>query len=1182
MNKSAIKNFAVTARVKLMESIEQKAYELGITKTETKVPEVYLDGFSINNKFFKPYQMIQRDKLIQKIKNQDFDQVIEEVAYTWFNRFIAIRFMEVNEYLPTGVRVLSSIDKEKVEPDAVIEVLNISEELDLKLDIVYRLQDENNSEELFKYILVKQCNKLGEIMPIMFEQIEDYTELLLPDNLLKEGSVVRDLIEIIDEEDWKEQVEIIGWLYQYYISEKKDEVFADLKINKKISKENIPAATQLFTPKWIVQYMVENSLGKLWLGSHPNEELQNQLRYYLRDIEQKPYVKEQLLKINNKTLSAEEIKIFDPCMGSGHILVYAFDILYKIYKSVGYSERDIPKLILEKNLYGLDIDDRATQLAYFSLIMKARSYNRKLFKDEIKLNLYSIQESNSIAKEAIQYFSKITKNNEFESLVNMYNDAKEFGSILKVNKINFEKLEEQISNLKNYLSEDLFSEQYKETLLACIPNLIMQLRLMTMKYDIVITNPPYLGYKSFNKKISDYLKKHYPNSSNDLYASFIQKCIEYSKNQGYVSMITQHSWMFLSGYTELREAIINNHTIMSMNHLGPRAFEEIGGEVVQTVAFILNKDLIKDFSGSYVRLTGYNTASQKEEQFLKSSNIFTYNQNRYKQIPESPIVYWISEKLKHSFVNGELLGDLGQPMKGLDTCDNEKFVRFWYEVDSNRIGFNIDDNKDTLEHKWFPYAKGGSFRKWYGNNENVVLWENDGQILRNLRDNKGKIKSRPQNTRYYFKKGITWSSISSSKLSMRYMENSIFGGGGSGLFVNNKYFYFLLALLNSKVTFEILNALNPTLNILVGDLKRLPININTNQYDNIESLCIECINISKLDWDSYETSPGFERHPLLTVNEKKENNILIAHNYNKWETEKSTRYSKLKENEEQLNNIFINIYGLEEEITSKVENNDISIFLSDVVKEIKYFISYFVGCLFGRYSLDKNGLVYAGGDFIKSNYKTFEVEDENIIPVTDDEYFKGDIVNRFIDFIRVSFGNDTCEENLDFIADVLTKKANETSRQRIRRYFVKEFYKDHIQLYQKRPIYWLFDSGNNDGFKALIYMHRYDVGTVAKIRTDYLHRLQRKYEAEISRLDLIMESNLSALELTKSKKQKEKLQKQLFECQQYDQIIAHVANRKIEIDLDDGVKVNYEMFQNIEVPQGDGKKPIKANLLAKI
>lgn len=1188
MDKSAIKNFATSARNKLIEGVIQKAYELGISDKEIKKVENLQDGvrLEINNeyKYLTNSEANNREKLIEQIKSKGFSQVIEEVAYTWFNRIIAIRFMEVNDYLPTGVRVLSSEETSKTEPDAVTNAHELIEELELNRDIVFKYQDNNDSEGLFKYILIKQCNALGNIMPVMFEKIEDYTELLLPDNLLIEGSVVRDLVTNISEEDFKEQVEIIGWLYQYYISEKKDEVFADLKKNKKITKENIPAATQLFTPDWIVKYMVENSLGRLWLEGHPNEELQSNWRYYLEEAKQEPEVEKELEKIReeSKNLSPEDITVLDPSMGSGHILVYAFDVLYQIYLSAGYSEREIPRLILEKNIYGLDIDDRAGQLAYFALMMKARSYSRRIFRDmernHISLNVCSIQESNGLTKEDIEYFANGDEGlkKDIEYLVEVFTDAKEYGSILEANAVDFNRIDERLSEIQ-YEITDLLSKDSRERVLEVVTSIVKQDKIMSSKYDVCVTNPPYMGSrKSMNKKLKVYVERNYPNSKSDLCTCFIEKCISFTKKTKYTSMITQHTFMFTDDYKKLRKVILDNFNFINMVHLGSDAFEEISGEVVQTTTFTIRNNILENYKSEFIRVVDYSLDEKRCRIHDIQNHYSNYSNDEFKEIEGQPISYWISKNMKKTFIEGDKFEYLGVPKAGITTGNNDFFVREWYEVNNNKIGIGFTNINNFLESKlkYVPYNKGGRLRKWYGNNYNIIKF--DEKHYNMLLNQGNHLPSRE----YYFKKSITWSDISGRNFAARFCDNGfIFDVKGSSGFPNEDNIYMITALLNSRLTPAYIDVLNPTLTTQVGDLKRIPL-LKIDNKDKIDVSSKECIAISKYDWDCFEISWDFKKHPII---EFKSNNI--ENSFNNWSEFTDKQFNQLKANEEELNRIFIEIYGLQDELTPEVEDKDITIRKADRERDIKSFISYAVGCMMGRYSLDEEGLAFAGGDFDINKYKTFKADEDAIIPITDAEYFEDDIVSKFVEFVKVVFGQESLEENLNYIADTecFKRKANESSRDCLRRYFLKGFMEDHLKIYQKRPIYWMFDSGKQNGFKVLIYMHRYNESMVAKIRTDYLHTLQRKYESEIDRLDNDMNSEVvSSKEKATAKKLKEKIQKQLVECVAYDQVIAHVANQRIGIDLDDGVKVNYQKFQGVEVPQGDGKKDLKADLLFKV
>lgn len=1202
MDKNKIKSFAIWARRNLIAAVSEKANRIGISENKIEEATAVQGGFKLEGKDeIFPLSKSDRDALVSQVNEKGFEQVMEEVAYTWFNRFMGLRYMEVNDYLPSGVRILSSEIEGKKEPDVLTKVSEIIDELELNSNEIYDLLDTGNTidrEKAYRIILVKQCNELGKIIPQMFEKISDYTELLLPDNLLEEGSVIRKMVEDIEESDWLEEVEIIGWMYQYYISEKKDEVFAALKKNVKITKKNIPAATQLFTPKWIVKYMVENSLGRLWLEGHPNEELQKEFKYYLEEAEQEPEVEEELKKIREEhaRLKPEDIKVLDPCMGSGHILVYAFDVLYEIYKTAGYSEREIPRMILQNNLYGLDIDDRAAQLASFALLMKARHYNRRLFReierDHLELNLCSIQESNEITDEEIEYFANGNEElkKEVKYLVDVFTDAKEYGSILEVEKVNFELLKERLKEIED--DDNLMFGDYRIKFLDKIPMIIKQAGVMSKKYEVCVTNPPYMGNGGMDKKLSEYVKLNYKDTKNDMSTVFMEKTLNLCKINGVMAMINIPVWMFLSSYENLREKLIKTKTIINMIHLGRGVF----GSDFGSTAFVIKNRLHNSFKSKYRRLYlkqgSVDSINQKEKWFFEKLNNFDINQKEFLTIPGMTFAYWIGKNCLEIF-NKNNIGDYATVKEGLKTADNDRFIRKWYEL--NFLKTNINHQRN---YKWVKHTKGGEYRRWYGNNYDLLNYENDGEELRNFK------KASLTGKENYFKRCITWSRITISKSSFRFMdEGAIPNMAGLALY-SDKDMY-ILAYLNSVVGSYIINILNPTINFPPGTISNIPIIISDICKSEVELLTKNNICISKIDWDSFEVSWDFKVHPLLKVLDEEENNGIESA-FGIWEMECEENFEQLKCNEEKLNKIFIDIYGLQDELTPEVEEKNVTVRKADRERDIKSFISYAVGCMLGRYSIDTEGLIYAGGEFKKkwnlgdNKVRNIEKDEEgdiisdswvdsrfmpdfdNIIPVTEDEYFEDDIVSRFIDFVRTVYGDDTLEENLDFIADSIGRKSSETSRQAIRRYFIKDFYKDHLKVYQKRPIYWMFESGKNDGFKCLVYMHRYTEQTVAKVRTDYLHTLQRKYEAEINRLQLVVDSDkYTAKDRTVAKKKIDRISKQLEECKEYDQVVAHLANEKISIDLDDGVKVNYAKFQDVKVINSKGKE-VKMNLLSKI
>lgn len=1192
MNKTAIKNFATWARRKLIEDITYKANLLGISEkgigeelpqstSDLKFYDVGMkEPATISGKDIK-----KRESLVEAIKAKEqsfddykkgFEAVIDEVAYTWFNRLIAIRFMEANDYLPSGVRVLSSESEGKREPDLVTNPFDSDLEFDdEERAMIFQLKDENKLDELFRMLFIKQCNSLHSILPVLFEETDDYSELLIPISFTDEEGIVHKLVNDIDEEDFREQVEIIGWLYQYYISEKKDEVFAALKKNKKITKENIPAATQLFTPDWIVKYMVENSLGRLWLEGHPNEELQNSWKYYLEEAEQEAEVQAELdrIKEESKTISPEDITVLDPSMGSGHILVYAFDVLYQIYVSAGYSEREIPKLILEKNLYGLDIDDRAGQLAYFSLMMKARSYSRRLFRkvDEnnpIKVNVCSIQESNGLTQSDIKYFSNGDKELEKDLayLVEVFTDAKEYGSILNVHPVDFYKIENRLEEIRTDIT-DLFNVESRDRLVEMLPSLIKQGRVMSMKYDACLTNPPYMGIGNMNSKVNNFISNKYPYSKGDLFAVFIVKLNNFMKQNGKLSMITQHTWMNSKLYQTLRDNILKNRKINSLVYLGTNAFDSINGEVVNTSMFTIDKLYINNYVPKFIDLT---ESKNKKYDFFDKKNLFVnLKQNDFFKIPKEALSFKLNKTMLDALNESKENKIYIKAGRGLQTGNDNKYLRMWFEVFNKDISLEYIDT----EKKWFIFSKGGKFRKWYGNNEYIVYWEKNGEAIKNAHQSK-EIVATLRNLERFFSGDLTYTYITSGKFNARYCENNTCYSG-AGASINSSDNIYTLGFINSNVYMKFIEALKgKTMRFEVGDVESIPLlKVSNFLKEKIKNIVKSNIVISKKDWDSFEISWDFKTHPLI---EFKADNIENSYNNLVEFTEK--QFNQLKTNEEELNRIFIDIYGLQDELTPEVEDKDVTIRKADKERDIKSFISYAVGCMLGRYSLDVEGLAYAGGEWDSSKYKTFIPDPDNCIPITDEEYFDDDIVGRLVEFVKIVFGEKTLEENLKFIADALGTKGK-TSREVIRNYFLKDFIKDHNKIYQgsnqKRPIYWMFDSGKQNGFKALVYMHRWNADTIGNMRIEYLHRMQRVYEKEIIRMQDIIDTSDDNKAIKNADKAKEKLQKQLKEAKDYDEKVAHLALSRIDIDLDDGVKVNYEKVQTAN----DGKK---LDILAKI
>lgn len=1185
MDKNSIKKYAVWARRELIEKVSQKALQYGIE--DGKEPDPKLE--SIGGKLLTDVEKKQRQALIRRISESSYTQVMEEVAYTWFNRFIALRFMEVNGYLPSHVRVFTD-EAGDFKPQIMSEALHL-ELKGIDTEKVYELKNDNRDDDLFKYLLITQCNDLSDIFPKMFQKIADYTELLLPDYLLREGSVIEQMVnqkDGIPEADWQDQVQIIGWLYQYYNTEPKDKVFADLKKNIKITKETIPAATQLFTPDWIVHYMVENSLGRLWLEGHPNEALKSEWKYYLDEAEQEPDVQKQLEEIRKEYagLKPEEIKCIDPCMGSGHILCVLFDTLVKIYEDYGYPARDAAASIVENNLWGLDIDERAAQLAYFAVMMKARQYDRRFLTRGIQPHVYAIEESNGLNYDG-DYGDFLLDKGQQETLSYMFDvfkDAKEYGSILNVEVRDYDGFINAWKLTAEQTLSDVRMVGWYMYAGDKISTLAYQAKALSQKYHVVVTNPPYMGSAGMSNRLIEYAKQNYPDSKTDLFAMFIERINKMICKNGYQAMITQHAWMFLTSFEKLRAKLRRIDTT-NMIHLGARAFEEIGGEVVQTSSFVFRISNVENYKGVYVRLVDPNSQQAKEDMFLQKINQFVAKESNFAIIPGAPIAYWISEKYISIFKN-KTMADFGDSCIGMRTGDNNRFLRFWFEIDIQKFGIGYSNSKEALnsKKKWFPYCKGGSFRKWYGNNEYLVNWENDGfEIKENTRkvypqlgDNLGwKIS----NENYYFQPGLTWSGVGARVFGVRsYPQGMIFDSGANSYFVKDKNtYYYFAGLLNCVIMNDVINVINPTINTGCGVIAQLPAIVDASNVGRITELVKKCIEISTKDWNAFETSWDFERHPLINGTN------TIRESFEKWKEECEERFYQLKQNEEELNHIFIDIYGLHDELLPNVDEKDVTVRKSDLQRDIKSLISYAVGCMFGRYSLYISGIIYAGGEWASYEkamgvrerffpdadpnvtswqdvYGEFGVDIDAIIPICDDEYFSDDIVGRFIEFIEVVYGKDTLEENLQFIADALGGSGS--AREIIRNYFINDFYADHLKTYQKRPIYWLFDSGKKNGFKCLVYMHRYKPDTIARIRTDYVHEQQARYRTAIEEIEKRLDT-VSASEKVKLTKKLNTLKAQDEELHGYEEKIHHLADQMISIDLDDGVKHNYALFQDV-------------------
>lgn len=1172
MDKNKIKKYAINARTELINAIKVKLATLGIDENEiqdklsisTPDKEYYVDDNEANA--LTGAQIGWRKDIIAELNRYGYQEdsktaykdFVEEVAYTWFNRIIAIRFMEINNYLPSRVRVLSS-EEGRNEPDIINEAMEIGDDLggysNQEKELITTALTEKTPElmdNLYTMLFIKQCDALSEILPGLFEETSNYLKLLFTPHY--DRGVIKELVNEIPEEyfdvEKEGQVQIIGWLYQYYNNAPHEEV---VNMNgKAIQKDEIPAATQLFTPDWIVRYMVDNSLGKYYLERHPDSTVKQELKYLLPDE----------IKAIDENQDITDYKLLDNAMGSGHILVYAFELFMKMYLEQGYSKRDAAQKIIENNLFGLEIDKRAFQLAYFSIMMKGREYDRRFLRRNPTTNLYYFEDLH-VSDEFYNFISdKVVKDN-LKKVVKDFSDATELGSIIKIDEsIDLDSIEEVVAGLDFESGLDVFG--YKKIQKQILKTLKI-IKVMTTKYEAVVTNPPYMN--KFDKTLKKYLKDNYNNYSKDLFSVFIYHNVHQLVKGGYAGYMTPLVWMFIKTYEPLRHDIINNFKIDSLIQMEYSAFEEA---TVPIDTFVLkNSD---DKIGTYLRLSNFKGGMIVQEQKVLEvisdptvKYLYHTDQSNFNKIPGSPIAYWASENLINDFEKGTSLGEVVQAKVGLQTGDNKRFLRQWFEVGIDNISFDSHSIKDSVESgkKWFPYNKGGSYRKWYGNYDYVVNWQNDGYEIKHFAWPNGKQRSVVRNSQVYFKEAVTWSDVNSGTFSLRYRsKGSIHDVKGMSAFSkDNNLLFKILALLNAKIGNYVFKMINPTISLQIGNFVNFPF-INYKNESLIE-LVKSNIKLGKQDWDAFETSWDFKKSPLLT-----QNAASLYQAYNSWSNEALTRFNQLKSNEEELNRIFINLYGLQDELTPEEDDKEVSVRKADQVRDIKAFLSYFIGCVFGRYSLDQDGLVYAGGDWDASKYTTFKPNKENIILLTDRQYFDDnrDIIIRLKEFLTKTFDPETLTENMDFIAQTLDPKKFErgtSAEDIIRTYFLNDFYKDHAKIYQNRPIYWEFNSGKNKGFKALMYLHRYNTEQLPMVR-HYLHELQPAMNDLIEVDQNLLDQETTASAKSKYRKTIATLNKQMNEIMKYDQILDHLSQSPVNLDLDDGVLVNHEKLQQGE------------------
>ncbi|WP_313473822.1 BREX-1 system adenine-specific DNA-methyltransferase PglX [Psychrobacter sp.] len=1229
METSNIKSYAPKARLEFMDAVAKRLNTFGISvnkKGELQVTEAIMQGsvLQIGDNNFDSSLAQRRQRLVKRSQQLGYEQLVEQVAYTWFNRLSAIRYMEIHGYLGHGFRVLSHPSGEKQfeiidhAQDAAVELgLDRNHIIDLKLA-------GNKNEELYRELLLGQCHKLHEAMPFLFEALNDETELLLPDNLTRTDSILRGLVDSIPEEDWQ-QVEIIGWLYQFYISEKKNEV-----IGKVVKSEDIPAATQLFTPNWIVKYLIQNSVGRHWLQTYPDSPIKDEMEYYIEPAEQTEEVNQQIKDITPESIDPETIKVLDPASGSGHILIEAYNVLKAIYEERGYRSRDIPKLILEKNIYGLDIDDRAAQLSGFSLMMMARQDDRRIFSRDVHLNVLSLQETGHLDLPKLWQdlnlsgdwtsgatqdmfggdldLSSFEADKRYQLLqrnIEKFKQAKTFGSLIEVPVAEYEALKELHDTVLE-LSES--GDSIQRAAASQIIDVVHQALLLSIRYDAVVANPPYMGSKGMNSELKEFAKKNFPDSKSDLFAIFMERAFALLSKYGFNAQINMQSWMFLSSYEKVRASILNNHTIISMAHLGARAFSQISGEVVQTTAWIIQKEHLSQYQPTFFRLVDGKNEEEKQKALLNRENEFSATtQDEFKKIPGSPVAYWVFKSTFNIFEDASCLEEIAPPRKGMVTARNEIYIREWFEVDNHRVGFGSKNREGAQASgcKWFPYIKGGQFRRWFGNRSEVVDWEHDGLRLRTTKHPKeDRVWATNFNLEYCFRSNVNWSDITSGRFSARFSDyGSLFDATGLSCFPDKDWQLRVLAFLNTTIVDRLLRLLNPTLHYQAGNIADLPFPpVGIEQLS--DSSVLSLIELASKDWNAYERSWDFQSFPLLS--NASETTATLESNYTTWISQNQVAIAEMQCLEEENNRFFIDAYGLQDELTPEVAIEQITLtvnpayrygiksteqernarFRSDTMAEL---VSYTMGCTMGRYSLDQEGLVYAhaGNEgFDASLYQTFLADSDGIIPITDEEWFKDDVSNRVAEFVKTAWGEENLAENLQFIADSLCldaikPKNSESAAATIRRYLSTQFYKDHMQNYKNRPIYWLFSSGKEKAFECLVYLHRYNESTLSRMRTEYVTPLLGKYEAYAEQLDKQIDMAESTQDKKRLERELKSMDKKQSELREFDDKLKHFADMRISIDLDDGVKANYGKFGDLlaEVKKITGEKPeiINAN-----